>query len=259
MYTIGKFSQIGAISTSTLRFYDEINLLKPAYVDQVNGYRYYSEARIADIHFISDMREFGFSLEEIKFFLNCNDKNLLVKAQKKRLEELLREEKRIANVRHKLMTTIENMNENEGSNGNYSYSETMEVRVVTLEECIQTAGITFDIPKWPPENPDVFEENWITYWGEDITNKIPNKKFPAVRYGILHYLNGSIKYFITDEVVTYDDIPDGIIKYDIPKGTYAVCTFNAKTFEQLVNTAIYKSVEYMCKYMVSREWLQACR
>lgn len=245
MYSIGKFSQVGAVPTSTLRFYDEINLLKPAYVDQVNGYRYYSDTQIADIHFINDMREFGFSLEEIKFYLNSDDINLLVKAHKKRLDELLREEQRIASIRHKLMTTIENMNGNDGT-GNHNYSETMGVKVVILEECIQTAGLAFDVPQWPPEDTGGFEENWIAYWGEDIVNKIPNKKYPAARYGILHYSNGSIQYLITDEVVTYDDMPEEIIKYDIPKGTYAVCTFNAETFEQLVNVTIHKSVEYMC-------------
>ena len=41
MYSIGEFSKIGSVSTKTLRYYDEIGLLRPAYVDEENRYRYY--------------------------------------------------------------------------------------------------------------------------------------------------------------------------------------------------------------------------
>ncbi|MBC8059209.1 MAG: MerR family DNA-binding transcriptional regulator, partial [Clostridiaceae bacterium] len=40
MYSIGVFSQINKVTTKTLRHYDEINLLKPEYVDKFTGYRY---------------------------------------------------------------------------------------------------------------------------------------------------------------------------------------------------------------------------
>ncbi|WP_091545714.1 MerR family transcriptional regulator [Alkaliphilus peptidifermentans] len=50
MYTIWQLSIIGMVFTSGLRFYDDIELLKPPTVDKCNGYRYYSEKQLEAIH-----------------------------------------------------------------------------------------------------------------------------------------------------------------------------------------------------------------
>jgi DNA-binding transcriptional MerR regulator len=39
MFSIGEFARLGAVSIRTLRHYDEIDLLQPAEVDPVTGYR----------------------------------------------------------------------------------------------------------------------------------------------------------------------------------------------------------------------------
>ena len=44
-YRIGMFAQMNKITIKALRHYDEIGLLKPAYVDEHNGYRYYSSSQ----------------------------------------------------------------------------------------------------------------------------------------------------------------------------------------------------------------------
>ncbi len=41
MLSIGEFSKISHLTMKTLRYYDEIGLLKPAFIDPKNGYRYY--------------------------------------------------------------------------------------------------------------------------------------------------------------------------------------------------------------------------
>ncbi|MEV3981813.1 MerR family transcriptional regulator [Nonomuraea sp. NPDC049758] len=38
---IGQFARLGRLSVKQLRHYDELGLLRPAYVDEVTGYRYY--------------------------------------------------------------------------------------------------------------------------------------------------------------------------------------------------------------------------
>ena len=42
-YKIGDFSRLTNISIRTLRYYDEIGILKPEYVDPYSGYRYYTD------------------------------------------------------------------------------------------------------------------------------------------------------------------------------------------------------------------------
>ena len=46
MYKIGDFSKKTNVPIKTLRYYDEINLFKPAYQDYFTGYRYYENNQI---------------------------------------------------------------------------------------------------------------------------------------------------------------------------------------------------------------------
>lgn len=91
MYTIGRFSGIGRISTKTLRYYDEIGLLKPVYVDKVSQYRYYSDKQIYEVMMISELKEYGLKLEEIKAIKDSNDAALLINFLKRKAHEIERE------------------------------------------------------------------------------------------------------------------------------------------------------------------------
>lgn len=88
MYTIGQFSKIGMVSTKTLRYYDEIDLLKPAYVDKDSQYRYYSEEQVFRIILISELKEYGLRLEQIKVVIDKQDIDLLKKFLKKKVNEI---------------------------------------------------------------------------------------------------------------------------------------------------------------------------
>lgn len=68
MYKIGEFSKIVNMSVRTLRYYDEINILKPGYVDNFSNYRYYTEENINEANLITILRSVGFSLEEILMY-----------------------------------------------------------------------------------------------------------------------------------------------------------------------------------------------
>lgn len=74
MYKIKEFSDITNTSIVTLRYYDEIGLFKPNYVDLYSGYRYYNDNQINIIQKINLLKKFGLSLDEIKDFLDNEDK-----------------------------------------------------------------------------------------------------------------------------------------------------------------------------------------
>ena len=62
-----------------LRHYDEIGLLKPAYVDEHNGYRYYSSSQLPILHRILVLRQIGFRLDEIQQILSgANETGMLL-------------------------------------------------------------------------------------------------------------------------------------------------------------------------------------
>ena len=65
MYSIGRFSKITGISTKTLIWYDNIGLLKPDFVNDENGYRYYTSKAIKKLANIQYFQSLEFSIDEI--------------------------------------------------------------------------------------------------------------------------------------------------------------------------------------------------
>lgn len=49
MLRIGEFSKMAKTTISNIRYYDKIGLLRPEYIDESTGYRYYNESQLADI------------------------------------------------------------------------------------------------------------------------------------------------------------------------------------------------------------------
>ncbi|MCL6457870.1 MAG: MerR family transcriptional regulator [Gorillibacterium sp.] len=64
-YTVQKLGQLAGVSTRTLRFYDEIGILKPARINS-SGYRIYGQQEVDRLQQILFYRELGVSLESIK-------------------------------------------------------------------------------------------------------------------------------------------------------------------------------------------------
>lgn len=71
-YTINKLSKISEVSTRTLRFYDEINLLKPVRIS-TNNYRIYGKKEVELLQQILFYRELGVSLSDIKAIVSAPD------------------------------------------------------------------------------------------------------------------------------------------------------------------------------------------
>jgi DNA-binding transcriptional MerR regulator len=70
MLKIGEFSKLAQVPVPTLRYYDQIGLLKPVDVDRFTGYRYYSASQLPRLHRIMALKGLGFSLEQIGVVLN---------------------------------------------------------------------------------------------------------------------------------------------------------------------------------------------
>ncbi|MDD6328282.1 MAG: MerR family transcriptional regulator [Lachnospiraceae bacterium] len=99
LYKIGMFAGMNHVTIKTLRHYDEQGLLKPAYIDYENGYRYYSLSQMADVSQILALKDMGFSLDEIRE-IRCgkSDTSILLKKKHKILEELAQLTAKLAKV-----------------------------------------------------------------------------------------------------------------------------------------------------------------
>jgi len=65
-YHIGEFAELGGVSAKTLRFYDEIGLLRPATVDPRTRYRLYSPHQLEDLASILALKNLGISLAQVR-------------------------------------------------------------------------------------------------------------------------------------------------------------------------------------------------
>lgn len=65
-YQIGEFAELGGVSAKTLRFYDEIGLLRPASVDPRTGYRHYLPQQLEELASILALKSLGMPLAQVR-------------------------------------------------------------------------------------------------------------------------------------------------------------------------------------------------
>lgn len=98
MLPIGEFSKICNVTTKTLRYYDEIGLVKPAIISEHNGYRFYEVNQLQTVLLINKLKKYCFSLEEIEDVLRDigNEKlSRLIRQKQRLLQEKLEHDKYI--------------------------------------------------------------------------------------------------------------------------------------------------------------------
>ena len=99
-YTVQKLAQIAGISTRTLRYYDEIGILRPARINS-SGYRIYGSREIDILQQILFYRELGVGLEEIK--------NIIMSPDFDEMKALAQHREKLIEKRAQLDSLIENV------------------------------------------------------------------------------------------------------------------------------------------------------
>ena len=97
-YSVSQAARLAGVSVRTLRWYDEIGLLKPSEVTQA-GYRFYDDAAMAALQQILFYRELGVPLEQIGRILSAPEHDrtealrkhrMLLMMKRQRLDDMLR-------------------------------------------------------------------------------------------------------------------------------------------------------------------------
>lgn len=106
-YTVQKLANIAGLSTRTLRYYDEIGLLKPTRTSS-SGYRIYGQAAVDQLQQILFYREMGVSLDVIRSIITdpLFDRK---KALQEHQEQLLDKRKRLDLLLTNVEQTIASM------------------------------------------------------------------------------------------------------------------------------------------------------
>ncbi|MCP1101838.1 DNA-binding transcriptional MerR regulator [Aequitasia blattaphilus] len=105
-YRIGTFAGMNHVTIKTLRYYDEIGLLEPAYVETESGYRYYTSAQLPILHQILALRDMGLALEEIKKILKEQGEISIESILKRKRAEILKEIARKTEILSRIDTLL---------------------------------------------------------------------------------------------------------------------------------------------------------
>lgn len=106
-YSIRGLSLLAGVSARTLRYYDEIGLLRPLRVNEA-GYRFYGEKELAILQQILFYRERGFDLKSIAKILYAKDFDL-INAMEEHLLDLERQKARAELLIQTVKKTLQHM------------------------------------------------------------------------------------------------------------------------------------------------------
>lgn len=131
MLTIGEFSNICKVSTKTLRYYAEIGLILPDEVNQENGYRYYYINQLEKMLLINRLKDYCFSLEEIKSIFEAEElvDEVLFTALNKKKKEIAAKVQKFEDTLHQIDSDISNLRKGKSI---MSYMESIDIQLVEI-------------------------------------------------------------------------------------------------------------------------------
>ncbi|MCI5493662.1 MAG: MerR family transcriptional regulator [Lachnospiraceae bacterium] len=219
--TVSELARLRNTTAETLRYYDRINLLKPEYVSEETGYRYYSIRQYEKLGTILELRSLKMPLEQIvEYFHNRNLKKsaeLLQEYQKKleddirhymELNEILKEKVDfIQSLDHLELNRVEvqdisdrymiSFGEQAGGREAHAYAYTK------LEGCLNDevapilasdrVGVYSD--ERLLEKSDAYIPSYPMLLVKENTDNPHIQKIPGGKYACMHYANGTLERY----------------------------------------------------------------
>lgn len=152
---IREFAELTGVSVRTLHYYDEIGLLKPAFVDERNGYRDYDEKSLERMIEILFYRELDFPLKSILGILSSPeyDKAAAIRKQK---ELLMLKKERL----ERLITALDKAEKGETPMNAFNNNEYEAARRQYADEAKQKWGGTEAFRESEQKTANYSAEKW---------------------------------------------------------------------------------------------------
>ena len=219
MFKIGDFSKMSKVTIKALRYYELEGLIKPSYVDEVSGYRYYESSQLLDISRIVSLKQIGLSIDEIKKVIN----------EKEPLDAILKIKK------EQLQNTIFEYNY-QLSKINYLLEE-KEMKEQIFEKIIPAYYVYYKegVLKDYSEASEFIQKS-----GMECLELNPNIKCVEPDYCFVNYLDGEYKEknikIRYSQAVIKENVPfkenDSIKFMDIPE-TKCICIYHKGAYNEL--------------------------
>ena len=212
MLKISEFSKLSHLTVKALRFYEKEGLLKPAYVDEWNNYRFYETSQLEIAAKIKSYRQLDLSIEEIKAVFNGSDVKEILQ---EKIESLTKEKQMIESRLSRIKSILED------KEMKYQVTEKVipEKIVYTAETVLKTYS---DIMQWIPSV------------GQECLKLNPEIKCAEPPYEFCEYLDGEYRetdirirhndavtaYGKENELIKFKTIPETKVLSIYHKGTY---------------------------------------
>lgn len=221
--SIGEVSKIKGVSVKSLRYYDKIGVLTPAYINPDTGYRYYTTQQFFELDLIFVCLELGIPLKSLNSYYDSNNQM--------NIKKLLNDSQKIASEKiRNIQLGLKKVN-----------------RALDSIEDSETYS----------SNEDIYERRYPERYilTIDIDEKINNKSYelmatklytmadeigatPTYQSGLIYEFNGDeIKKFIFIEVLEHNQ--SNIIK-TIPEGSFLCHRNNHSTIDR--SRALFDSI-----------------
>jgi DNA-binding transcriptional MerR regulator len=169
MFKIGDFSRLTQVSIKTLRYYDEIGLLKPAQIDRFTNYRYYTADQLPRLNRILALKDLGLSLDQITDLLKTDlaPDQMQAMLRQKRAEiaqQVAEEQARLARVEARLHQI-----EHEGEISEYDV-------IVKTVPALRVAGIR-EVARTYADGAILFSALFCYFQDHDLD---PNAAYPWI-------------------------------------------------------------------------------
>jgi len=211
-YTIKQIANLAGVTTRTIRYYDEIGLLKPVEIRR-NGYRYYDHSSLLVLQQIMYFRELDLPLEDIREILNRPDFELMDALKKHRLS-LQNQQNRLERLLRTIDQTIDSlkgmgeMSEKDYFKGfdNSVYEDEVRARWDNTSYYVQSQQ------KWANYTPQQQEE--IKMRGGQLINAMVGKDSDAkpgdqnIQQAVDNYYKYLNQYFYTCDLVFFRGLSD---------------------------------------------------
>lgn len=102
----GDIARLANISKQTLSYYEREGLLKPALRDDNNNYAYYSLTEHHKLEMVVCLRDLGFSIKEIKNFLEYRNENILIELLEMQQKKILEEQRNLAEKQRRIQNIL---------------------------------------------------------------------------------------------------------------------------------------------------------
>ncbi|MBS4219961.1 MerR family transcriptional regulator [Bacillus sp. FJAT-49711] len=240
LYTIGEVSKLANISIKALRYYDKINLFKPAYVDRNTNFRYYKDSQIYRLDLIKSLKYIGTPLKDIKKVQELNTDDFFT--------FLIEQEKVVRNQINNL-TEIEQIIAN-AKMGIQRQKEYPTLGEVFLSEEDESRIIRIKVGGKGPKNTLYASYSKLRHFAA-TTEGLRNSGYGAIfKYQPYTHIDEITYQYLFTPVLTNSQTLSHSRDTEIatiPKGTYACIRFTSLSIEDYFSN-LQKLINYVAHY-----------